>query len=183
MKNKAYDLNTYSFNASEVILLDTNVWLMLYPAPSGSQSSFARKYSAGFKRILSAKTQVIMDALVLSEYINRYCRIEWDALHKGIYREFKKFRSSADFLGVGNRAAFFAREMLKLSARHDLPFSSIDIEDVLKGFESGSADLNDGLLAETCRHHGWKLVTDDGDFKNGGIEVLTTNPRLLACCL
>ena len=28
--------------------------------------------------------------------------------------------------------------------------------------------------------HGWKFVTNDGDFTNGGIEVLTSNPRLLS---
>ena len=43
-------------------------------------------------------------------------------------------------------------------------------------------DFNDGLLAETCRHHGWKLVTNDSDFTTGGIEVLTSHPALLRAC-
>ena len=34
MKNKAHDLANYAFQKDEPLLLDTNVWLYLYPAPS-----------------------------------------------------------------------------------------------------------------------------------------------------
>jgi predicted nucleic acid-binding protein len=132
--------------------------------------------------MLAAGSRLVMDAMILSEYLNRYCRIEWNALHKVAYPEFKDFRKSAAFLPVGQAAATFARNMLKLCTRHDHPFAAADVTQVLADFEAGSNDFNDGLLAETCRHHNWKLVTGDGDFTVGGIEVLTTNPKLLAAC-
>ena len=182
MKNKAHDLSAYTFQKEEPFLLDTNVWLYLFPAPSDKATGHAAGYSAATKNMLAAGCYLVMDALILSEYLNRYCRIEWSALHKRTYPDFKAFRKSASFQTVGQGAATFARSMLKLCTRHDHPFSTADVGCVLAEFEAGSSDFNDGLLAETCRHHNWKLVTNDGDFTAGGIDVLTTNPRLLAAC-
>ncbi len=76
----------------------------------------------------------------------------------------------------------FARKIIHMCKRHDHPFSGCNVSQILDDFERGTQDLNDGLLIETCRHHGWKFVTNDGDFVTGGIEVLTTNPKLIAAC-
>jgi predicted nucleic acid-binding protein len=182
MKNKAHDLTRYTFSNTDTVLLDTNVWLYLFPAPSGRPPGFAATYSAALKQMLTAKAALALDALILSEYLNRYCRIEWNALHKMAQPDFKKFRKSGAFASVGQGAAIFAQKMLKLCSRHDHPFAATDIARILADFEAGVHDLNDGLLVETCRQHGWKLVTNDGDFTSGGIEVLTSNPRLIAAC-
>ena len=183
MKNRAYNLGGYSFACGETCLLDANVWLYLFPPPSNVQSRFATQYSAGLKSMQSAGAVLILDAMVLSEYLNSYCRIEWKALHQPQYPDFKSFRKSQSFMAVGRSAASFARSMLKLCTCHDHPFGATNIRQVLADFETGASDFNDGLLAETCRHNGWKLVTNDGDFTSGGIEILTTHPRLLAVCV
>lgn len=182
MKNKVYDLSTYAFSKGEHLLLDANVWLYLFHAPSDTLPWFVKNYSAAFKNMLSAKAYLALDALILSEYLNRYCRIEYSALYKGKYKDFKVFRQSSDYTSVGNGAAFFAREILKLCTRQDHPFSACDVDQALTDFECGTCDFNDRLFVETCRHNGWKFVTNDGDFTNGGIEVLTSNPKLLSAC-
>lgn len=182
MKNKAHDLATYAFSKGDALLLDTNVWLYLFPAPSDKPFGFAASYSAAFKKMLAAGAHLAMDALILSEYLNRYCRIEWNALHKATHPDFKGFRQSAAFASVGQGAALYARNMLKQCATHDHPFASINVAQVVADFETGAHDFNDGLLVETCRLHGWKLVTHDKDFTQGGIDVLTTNPKLIAAC-
>lgn len=182
MKNKAHDLATYAFQKEEPLLLDTNVWLYLCPAPSDKAIGYAAGYSSALKNMLTAGSCLVMDAMILSEYLNRYCRIEWSALHKRTYSDFKAFRKSAAFSSVGQGAATYARSMLRICTCHDHPFATADVVRILTDFEAGSNDFNDGLLAEACRHHNWKFVTNDGDFVEGGIEVLTTNPRLLAAC-
>ncbi len=181
-KNKAHRLTAYSFSKSETFLLDANVWLYLYPPPSGRKRPFVQQYSDGLKSMRIAGAQLIMDVMVLSEYLNTYARIEWRALHQTRYPQFKSFRKSSAFKTVGNGAASSVRSMLKLCTCHDHPFAGVDIKQVLDGFAAGTTDFNDSLLAETCRRHGWKLVTNDSDFTSGGIEVLTTNPKLLAAC-
>ena len=98
------------------------------------------------------------------------------------YPTFKAFRQSADFAAVGNDVAVYVREILKHGKCCDHPFGSAKILELLASVENGSLDFNDGLVAETCRINDWKLVTHDGDFTEGGIEVLTSNKRLLAAC-
>jgi len=182
MNNKAHDLTNYAFSKDEPLLLDSNVWLFLYPAPSDATLGPAPTYSAAFKQILSAGAQLAIDAIVISEYLSQYCRIEFQALHQKKYGKFKSFRKCPDFANVGPKAVFFAQEILKLCSRHDYPFTKIDIAEMLKDVESGAMDANDRLLIESCRHHGWKLVTHDGDLTLGGIEILTANPALIAAC-
>lgn len=181
-KNKVYRLDGYAFQPQETLLLDANVWLFLFPAPSGTGPVWAKKYSAAFKQMLVAKTRLVMDALVLSEYVNRYCRIEWQVNHQATYSDFKRFRNSAKFPLVANGVALYVRRILSHAVRSDHPFRSINVEQVLADFEAGGLDLNDGLLTETCKHHGWKFVTNDGDFVYGGIDVLTNNPKLINAC-
>ena len=132
--------------------------------------------------MLSAGAELIVDALVLSEYLNRYCRIEWNANYKVRFPDFKAFRRSPDFAPIGQAVIAYANGMLRLATRYDHPFSQANITQVLTDVQSGSSDFNDGLLVESCRHHGWKIVTNDSDFTIGGIDVLTTNPRLLRAC-
>lgn len=182
MNNKAHDVSTYAFAKGEGLLLDANVWLYLYQAPADPNLAPAPAYSAAFKQILNASAQLAIDPIVISEYLSGYCRIVFKGLFQKTYRNFKAFRKSPDFATVGPNAVLFAQDILKLCTRHDYPFTKVDIALMLADIESGSMDANDRLLIESCRHNGWKLVTHDGDCTLGGIEVLTTNPDLIAAC-
>ena len=135
--NKVHDLSRYAFRKDESFLVDTNVWLYLNPAPSDSSPATSRLsalYSNGLKAMLSAEVSLVMDAIILGEYLNRYCRIEWNALHRSNHKCFKKFRKSEDFKVVGKGAAELGRSMLRLCARRDHPFATTDIEGVLSDF-------------------------------------------------
>jgi len=182
MRNKVHNITSYTFIKEDVLLLDANVWLYLFQAPSNSVNSFVKDYSTAFKNIQIAKAKIVINSLILSEYLNRYCRIEFEALHKTTYSNFKKFRQSSDYQLVGQQAATYAKAILKLCAREDDGFSVVNIEQIMNDFETGIVDFNDRLITDGCLRHNWKLVTNDGDFTEGGIEVLTTNPKLLRAC-
>ncbi|MDQ7785688.1 MAG: hypothetical protein RDU20_22600, partial [Desulfomonilaceae bacterium] len=57
-------------------------------------------------------------------------------------------------------------------------FETCDISRLLNDFAQGSEDFNDQVIVEVCRAHGLKLITDDGDFRGAGLDVLTANPNL-----
>ena len=181
MKNEIHDLAAYRFSRDELFLLDANLWIYLYPPPSESKHRISEQYSAGLKSMQLAGSKLIMDVVVLSEYLNTYCRIEWIARRtENKYRTFKKFRNSKTFKrDVGPSATFFIKNILNICTRQNHPFAAMNIQQLLTNFEVGKNDINDSLLTETCRRNGWKLVTHDSDFKSGGINVLTTNKRLL----
>lgn len=182
MNNKAHDLSTYPFASGEQILVDANIWLYLFPAPANPHRHFARQYSTAFSRLIGARAQPVIDPIVLSEYLNRYCRIEWDGDYKNQYPTFKKFRQSADFHAVASSARTFAGRILNFCQIHSVSPDELDIKQALTDFVSGQVDFNDALLVDLCKKRNLKLMTNDADFQQGGIEVLTTNPRLLRAC-
>ena len=182
MNNKAYDLASYSFSSGEQILVDTNIWLYLFPAPGNPQQFIAGQYSTAFSRLVSAKAQPVLDPMVLSEYLNRYCRIEWEGNFKAKYQTFKKFRQSADFHSVVSSAHVFASKILSFCQIHSVSADELDLKQALTDFASGHVDFNDALLVDLCKKRNLKLMTNDADFQHGGIEVLTTNTRLLRAC-
>ncbi len=183
MKSKAHDLKSYSFSAEEQILVDANIWLYLFPAPRNSTNYLASQYSSAFKNLLSAKAQPILDPIVLSEYLNRYCRIEWGGEHKSQYAKFKYFRNSSYFSAVATSAQTFAQKIIDSCKVHSIPANELELNQALRDFSTGQIDFNDALLVDICKKRNFKLMTHDGDFQNSGIEILTTNPRLLRSCL
>lgn len=181
-KNRALDAATYAFSAGEQILIDANVWLYLFPPAAQPAGSWAASYSKAFSRLLKAKAVPMVDALVLSEFLNRYVRIEYDASWKSKYPKYKDFRQSSDSAQVLSAAVAEINLILQAATSCDSLLVAVNIQDVLGAVQTGAIDFNDGLLIESCRINGWKLLTNDADIRIGGIEVLTAHKGLLASC-
>lgn len=182
MKNKAYDLSSYSFASKEAVLIDANIWMYLFPPPSNSNLKFADSYSKAFSELIKAEANPILDPIILSEYLNRYCRIEWEARYKNLYPNFKDFRNSHYFPDVIETAKLFASKIVDFCSVHSIAANQLDLQQILSDFSSGKVDFNDAVLIDICKQGDLKIMTNDGDFQIGGIEVLTTNPRLLRRC-
>ncbi len=181
MKNNVFhDIKSYLFQPTDRVLPDANFWLILYPPPSDANKAKSRiqRYSYALGQMYKAKCNILLNDLVASEYANRYLRIEFKALsHR--YREFKDFRKSIDYKTPAKDAFGNLRHIMKRALTVDTPYSSIDHEGTLPRAESGELDYNDSLILESCRLGGWKLLTDDGDMKTGGVDVITGNSNLL----
>ena len=107
MPNRIHNAANYSFTEKDKLCLDTNVWLCLFPAPSSGKDPWTDAYSKTYRAIIQSGASVVIDISVLSEYLNRYARYEWDAYEKDKitkehFRRFKDFRDSVHFM----RAAF-----------------------------------------------------------------------------
>ena len=76
MKSKACDLSSYSFSSDDQVLIDTNIWLFLFPAPCDSEDKRSQKYSDDLHRLQKAEACLVLDPMVLSEYLNTYMKIE-----------------------------------------------------------------------------------------------------------
>lgn len=181
-RNKAHHAVAYAFRRGEQILVDANVWLYLQPPAAQPCPYWAARYTTAFSNLLKAEAQPVVEALVISEYINRYLRLEYDAMWRQTYPEFKRFRESGDFTALAQAAVAEARQILRQASSHDTPLKNADLAGILNETEAGRLDFNDGMLIETCRAYGWKLLTNDGDMIRGGIDVITTNSKLLKAC-
>lgn len=181
MKNKAHNLKSYFFKKGEKILIDTNVWIYLYPPPSNPACPFAGDYSRTYASLILAGAIPILDTLILSEYLNLYCRIEWKArINK--YPNYKSFRNSSEFVPIANTAARYASKFLSSCGRHQTQSDQLDMQNAINDFQARQLDINDSILTNICQLQNMKLLTNDGDFRSGGIEIITSNPILIREC-
>lgn len=183
--NTAHNSNYYSFKQGEQIFIDSNIWLYLFPAAQrpDSYNFWGQNYHNTFSNLIKAKAQPVLDPLVLSEYLNAYFRIEWNAWFKSQYSSYKSFRNSSDFLQIARRARTKAQNILRNCVVHSVSPSDLSLVGIIDDIGHGrQIDFNDAIYIDICRKQKMKLMTNDADFLNGGIEILTSNPNLLNKC-
>lgn len=186
MRNKAFDLAQWSFSSDDRILPDANFWINVFgpAAVVGQRNRRTQDYSRAFGQMLQNQVEILLDVLVLSEFVNTLARLEFNANFSSTYgpRGFKRFRNSSDFIPVARMIATECRKIVTRSQRTDHPLSEWDMEETLSTFEQGSEDFNDQLITLIAERRNCILLTDDGDMTSGSIKVLTANPRLLQAC-
>lgn len=168
------------------ILVDTNVWLMHYYPPSdkGEPQGYEWKYTAGLKRMLEQGVQLMSNSIIIGEYLNAYCRIEWRAWRaQQISRQhtsYKNYRDMDVSVPVRKDAASYARDILRSTEYIDSAISRDAVADLLTRFNHRASDFNDLILLETCRSRKWALYSDDADFAQYryDIDIITSNPRM-----
>ncbi len=173
----AQEVSRYTFSAKDNLFLDANIWLFLYGPQQPRAQSYIRTYSNAYGRILNAKSRIYVDVLIVSEFVNRYARLQQNLFAPG--SKFKQFRNSPSFKTVAQDIAFNVNRILKHSSRIESGFATLNMSDLLNDFAAGASDFNDQVIAELCKHNGLTLVTHDGDFDAPGISVLTANRNLL----
>jgi predicted nucleic acid-binding protein len=177
MTHRVEEISRYRFKPSDELLVDTNIWLLVY-APQKPGDSRVAVYSDAFYKILAAQSQIYIDVLIVSEFITQYARLKHQLLAPKL--KFKDFRRSQDFKSVAQDIASDVKRILKHCAWMENSFESLAIDALIDEYAIGESDFNDQIIITLCKSKGLKLVTDDGDFKNCGIPVVTANKRLLA---
>jgi len=175
--NEIKDISSYSFSKDDRLFLDANIWLSVY-GPMAYQRRRMSIYANAIRDIRQAGSFVFVDVLIMSEFINAYARWEYKQLASRP-NNFKDFRKSSDFVTIAEDIAVNAKRIIKQCQRCDSDFVSINIEELLTEFKKGKSDFNDQIFSEICKNKGLVLVTDDGDFKDSGLTILTANSRLL----
>lgn len=181
MCDHASDIRTHTFAADDRLMLDTNVWLSIY-GPDPTRRRRCAHYQNAFRRMREAKSQLHLDVLVLSEFINAWARLEYSQNYPAGQPgrlSFKQFRDSPGFGPVAEEIAIQATRICRAVTRCETGFASCDVGSLLAEFGQGSSDFNDLMLANLCNKRGLIFVTDDGDFKGSDHAILTANRRLL----
>lgn len=180
MSNTVYYINNYQFSQMDALLFDANIWLYIYGPQGRRHPQIKAIYTLALRRIRSVKARILIDGLVLSEFINAYSRFFYNDLAAAKKpQEFKIYRNSEEFKTVAEQISIKSRRILEKTERTDSGFESVDLLRILRDYGAGSVDFNDRLLAELCKAKNFKFVTHDADFKDSNLTILTANSRLL----
>ena len=180
MSNRVYPINSYQFSQSDRLLFDANIWLYLYGPEFNAKDNRTITYSIALRKASAAKSQLFIDPLIVSEFVNSYGRTIYNKLPKGSKpQEFKSFRNSPSFQPISQRITKDIKTILKNCHRIESGWELVDIERIFHDFQTGKSDFNDLMLAQLCQHQNLKLVTHDADFQGLDVTILTANSRLV----
>lgn len=176
-RKSIHDVKNYNFSQTDMLFLDTNIWMYLY-GPQPTQKRDVKAYSDALARALEAKSRIYINITIVSEFINASIKAEAN-LHKEKYKKFKDFRKSSHFKTAAKETSSAVNRILKICTRKESGFVSLDIEALLGNYAQGHADFNDLAIVDLCQRQKLKLITNDGDFKNQDISILTANKKML----
>ncbi len=180
MSGEVVSISSYSFKPEDRLFLDTNIWMFVYgPNSQDEKKQEVKVYSRALDNMLKAKSKIYIDVLVVSEFINSYARIQFNIQSrlkeekKQYFKNFKKFRQSEEFKPIAKAIADDTKRLLKHCTRIESGFETLNIEAIVDEYSDGKSDFNDQVIAAICKKEELKLVTDDGDFADAGIFILT----------
>lgn len=165
------------FSPDDKILFDANIWIYLYgPQAPDNPGGNVKVYSNVLRGIFDAKSQLFIDVLIISEFINTLARISWK---RSKVKKFKRYRNSDKFKSEAIHIVSNLEKIMTYCTRIESGFSSLDIDVLLDGYGTGKFDFNDQVIANLCKEHDLKLVTHDGDFGDEDISIVTANKNIL----
>lgn len=161
---------------------DANVLLYLFGTVATPSNQWAiNAYSAIFSNCLQTKIVLCVDVTVLSEFINRFIRFEYESYLKSNYLnktnfKFKDFRNTKEGQQVSQDIQSIVNG--KILKNFKIIGKIFDQEEV-KSINLVNSDFNDELIIKTCNEHKCVLVTNDADFSGAAVDILTANNKLI----
>lgn len=172
---KRYHLTEIHRLKQRRIFFDTNILIYLFWP---TQSHWEAKYATVYQHLLKQKNEMVVDFMVISEFVNRLVRIEYQKyFQQNNSLTFKTYRDSQN----GQEALSDIYLIVKKSIINTFNvvgkiFNKSDIEHYL---ENDGLDFTDKALVTLCKAHDLVLLTNDKDFAAAELDILTLNPELL----
>ncbi|WP_237279071.1 MULTISPECIES: PIN domain-containing protein [unclassified Sulfitobacter] len=163
---------------NEFVLFDTNVWLAIYgndPRPE------KQVYSDFYASVLEAGNTVIVNEQVISEFFNRFCKMEFESLFgRARWRDYKRLRKTDNnFKSRVSTVKDICLEILSDCTYQQSNLQQDCLETNLSLVVDGELDLTDAALVSECASGKFVLVSHDGDFAKTSIRFVTGNMKVL----
>lgn len=155
------------------IFVDANVLIYLF-WPTGSHH-WEKNYASAFRMLLKQKNPLFVNFMVISEVINRIIRIEHLKVRPD--QKFKVFRNSQS----GKDTIDDIHIIIKNNILNNFGVAGklFNKDEIMNMLVVDDLDFNDKGIQKLCEEKSMALLTNDVDFKNSGIDILTSNPKIL----
>lgn len=162
----------YKIESTDKVFIDTNILIFLFsPSYVKSTTDQVDKYSAIFAKLIENKCNLYINSHVVSEFINRCLRIDFENNFNinGDKKYKTDYRGSEEYLKTIKIVLKQLKKLLKSVSHINDDFESFDISSAYEATKEN--DFNDLIIADTVLKNDLKLLTDDKDFKEIGIDI------------
>ncbi len=171
------NIQEYEFKGDEHFLLDANIWLYTYGPSVFRSEDKDHVYNDAMTKMINSKCNLYMIVPILSEYIYR-CLDKQLKLNKVDKNDLKAFRKTDGYEKIAKLIAADVKEILDLVRCCSSMFENSKACEFLDKFLLCTLDFNDVVIEDFCISNELILVTNDGDFKDCDVPILTANPNL-----
>lgn len=153
------------------VFFDANILIYLF-WPTGNQR-YEKNYARAFNQLRKNANELYLNFSVVSEVINRVARIEQN---KSGNQElsFKKFRNSAEGEEALNDIYVLFEDVIL--PQFEIIDKSFNKEELTEFLYYDQLDFNDKGIAQICRDEDLVLITNDSDFKDSELTILSGHP-------
>lgn len=166
-----YNSNDLYALKDRMFFFDTNVLMYLYY--SQGSGWLEAKYTKLFSSILTAKLQIVIDSNVISEFINAAIRLEYKKTASTI--TYKDYRNSEN---GQNKIQDIYNIMMTMLATFEVVDNVVDKLKIQSLLVVDSLDFNDKLIENLCARNNYVLITNDIDYKNSKVDILSLNKKM-----
>jgi hypothetical protein len=180
MENEIFDAAAISIEGKKV-LFDANIWIIINAFCGHGPGYKLDVYSNAYKQLLVRDNTIVVNDYVLGEFINRCARFEHILAKEGnpSIGSFKVYRQSTDFVSTMDSLRDTCLNMIDDCEFIRVGRTECDIVKAIKEFSLGKLDFSDLILAQHCIHEDLYLMTDDFDFSDSGLRLITANGKLI----
>lgn len=147
--------------------------------PLGSFNKNKQKFYSGFlQSIKTSRSTIFISSLVLSEFANRYLRMDFDRWKDETSNFDTGYKN--DYIGTERYNDTITEikrninQIMMFCEKSSDNFNAIDLSSVFQHLSD--IDFNDSYYIELAKLGNWKIVTDDNDFiksVNHNLEIIT----------
>lgn len=177
MSNR-YDESSAILLRNKKIFFDANILIYLYWSTS---SEWENKYAKVYDDLDDPNNDFVIDFLVISEFINRAMRLNYDIYldENGFNSKeipFKDYRNSTDGQETLSDIYELVNELLEHFIVIEKSYSKTDIESMTI---VDDLDFIDKAIVKICELNNYILITNDGDYKYSNIDIISCNSYLV----
>jgi len=172
-----YKLQDVSKLTGRDIFVDANVLIYLF-WPTGTMY-WETNYARTFAQLLKQKNPLFVDFIVLSEVINRVMRIEHNNLqnYQQTICKYKDFRDSQEGKDALSDIYLIVKD--DILKQFKVIGKTFELKDIEAFLVLDDLDFMDKSTVSICRDHNFVLFTNDKDFGNTDLDILTGNTNIL----
>ncbi len=170
-----YSLSNIEALQGRKVFFDANILIYIF-WPTGSFDC-ERKYSSAYGKLVKQRNELVIDFMVLSEFINRAMRIEHGKyLTDHPLLVYKKYRDSSD--GKESLSDIYTLVNDEILQRFSVIGKTYLKADIQSFLHVDTLDFNDKAIVPLCADNNLILLTNDRDFAGSDIEIASYLPTL-----
>lgn len=158
------DIKSYSPNKTDQFFIDANILFYLYCPLGDYPKNIIDEYSVFIKKVINSGSKIFISSLVLSEFINRFGRLEFELWkstignpRKDYNRDFKKSNEFKTCMRLVKK--IIQKQILSYITLIDDEISNLNISAILSDIDK--IDFNDRYYIALAILKNLKIITHD----------------------